>query len=83
MQKRTHLILFQDVILQYVYLKTVTSYDLKKILLHTAIVLNENLDWIKAEGDKGQRFALKFNDFKKSPLLVLGFSVFLSLASVL
>lgn len=69
-------------ILQYVYLKIVTSYDLKKILLHTAIVLNENLDWIKAEGDKGQRFALKFSNFKKSPL-VLDFAVFLSLVSVL
>lgn len=54
-------------IIQYVYFKIITPYDLKKILLHAAIVLNENLDWIKAGGDRGQRFALKFSNFKKSP----------------
>lgn len=45
-------------VLQYVHPKIASAYGLKEILLHGAIVLNENLAGIKAGGDKGQGLAL-------------------------
>lgn len=53
--------------LQYVYLEVASAYGLKEILLHGAIVLNENLAGINTGGDKGQGLALEFKVFEVSP----------------
>lgn len=69
-------------VLQYMHLKNAPLYASKEVILHSSIiVLNENPTGIKAGGEKG--FALDFNRFKKSPLLVSGFAVFFALTSVL